>query len=234
MTHALVTGATGLLGRHLVDVLVDAGVSVRALVRSSSDTRHLQSRGVALVEGDATDQASLHRATTAMDLVFHVAGYLTAGSPFGANDKASAEEWELYRAINVDFTEAMLDASLHAGCGRFIFVSSSSVYSLEAPVPTPEDAPLQPFSVYGRSKLLAEEKVRTYQEKGLASTIIRPPITYGPGDRYFTPMVLRLARLPILPLINGGRNSVDLVFAGDVAELMWLALSLNPAVTRSL
>lgn len=221
--QALVTGATGLLGRHLVDVLVDAGVSVRALVRSSSDTRYLQSRGVALVQGEATDKASLHRAAAGVDLVFHVAGYLTAGSPFGANDKASAEERGLYRAINVDFTEAMLDASLDAGVGRFIFVSSSSVYSLEAAVPTPEDAPLQPFSVYGRSKLLAEEKVRAYQEQGLATTIVRPPITYGPGDRYFTPLALRLARLPILPLINGGRNSLDLVFAGDVAELMYLA-----------
>jgi nucleoside-diphosphate-sugar epimerase len=215
MTKVLVTGATGMLGRHLVDVLVGAGVSVRAFVRSSSNTRYLENKDVALVKGDAGDRAALRRAAEGMELIFHLAGYLTAGSPFGDNNKASDEEWSLYKAINVDFTEALLEASLEAGAGRFVFISSGAVYSLDAPVPTPEDGPLRPFSAYGRSKLLAEEKVRAYQDKGVDTTIIRPPITYGPGDRYFTPLALRLARLPILPLINGGRNSLDLVFAGD-------------------
>ena len=223
MTEVLITGATGMLGRHLVDVLVEAGVSVRTLVRSSSDIRYLQEKGVALVEGDAGDRPSLSRAVEGMDLVFHVAGYLTAGSPFGDDNEAADEEWALYKAINVDFTEALLQASLEAGVNRFVFVSSSAVYSIDAPVPTPEDAPLRPYSTYGRSKLMAEENVRAYQEKGLATTIIRPSITYGPGDRYFMPMALRLARLPVLPLINGGHNSLDLVFAGDVAELLWHA-----------
>ncbi|MFN2169540.1 MAG: NAD-dependent epimerase/dehydratase family protein [Anaerolineae bacterium] len=223
--HALVTGATGLFGRHLVDVLVEAGVTVRALVRAGSDTGHLRGRGAALVQGQAGDEASLRRAVEGMDIVFHLAGYLTAGSPFGAGDKADPSEWARYQAINVQFTEAMLAASRGAGVRRFLFVSSSSVYSLAAPVPTPEDAPLAPFSTYGRSKLLAEEKVRAYQEQGLETTIIRPPIAYGPGDRYFTPMALRLAQLPVLPLINGGRNALDLVYAADAAELMWRAAS---------
>lgn len=232
MIDALVTGATGLIGRHLVDVLVEAGVAVRALVRAGSDTRHLQSRGVALAQGEASDEGSLRRAVEGIDIVFHLAGYLTPGSPFGAGDKTSKVEWLRYKAINVDFTEAMLAASLDAGAGRFLFVSSSSVYSLDAPVPTAEDVPLAPFSTYGRSKLLAEEKVRAYQERGLGTTIVRPPITYGPGDRYFTPMALRLAQLPILPLINGGRNALDLIYAADVAALMWRAAGKDIASGR--
>ena len=125
-----------MLGRHLVDVLLQAGVSVRALVRSSSDTRTLQSKGAALIEGDAGDRAALRRAVEGMDRVFHVAGYLTAGSPFGDNNEAADGERSLYKAVNVDFTEALLQASLDAGVGRFVFVSSSAVYSLDAPVPT--------------------------------------------------------------------------------------------------
>ena len=62
MMQALVTGATGMLGRHLVDVLLDAGVAVRAFVRSSSDTRYLESKGVELFQGDAGDRAALRRA----------------------------------------------------------------------------------------------------------------------------------------------------------------------------
>ena len=221
--QALVTGATGLLGRHLVDVLVEAGVSVRALVRAGSDKAHLESLGVELVRGDAGDAAAIRRAVMGMDKVFHVAGYLTADAPFGTDGSSGGDQWPLYKAINVDFTEMLLGASLDAAVGRFIYVSSSSVYDVDASLPTSEDTPLRPFSIYGRSKLLAEEKVRAYQARGLATTIIRPPITYGPGDRYFMPMALRLAQLPVLPLINGGRNLMDLVYVRDVAELMWLA-----------
>jgi dihydroflavonol-4-reductase len=228
--QALVTGATGLLGRHLVDVLVEAGVSVRALVRAGSDTRHLGSMGVELVSGSAGDGEAIGRAVSGMDLVFHVAGYLTANAPFGTDDNEADGEWLIYKAINVDFTEALLRASLDAGAGRFIYASSSSVYDVDAPLPTVEDAPLRPFSVYGRSKIMAEEKVRAFQAKGLATTIVRPPIIYGPGDRYFAPLVLRLTRLPVLPLINGGRNLMDLVYVGDVAELMRLASGSETAV----
>ena len=123
--------------------------------------------------------------------------------------------------------------ALDEGVGRFLSVSSSSVYSTDAVVPTPEDAPLNPFSTYGRSKLLAEEKVRAFQEQGLATTIIRPPIIYGPGDRYFTPLALRLARLPLLPLVNGGHNLMDLVCVVDVAQLLWRAACSDAAVGRA-
>lgn len=230
--QALVTGATGLLGRHLVDVLVEAGVAVRALVRPSSDAGHLEELGVELVYGAAGNRSALRAAVKGADLLFHVAGYLTADSPFGVDSGPGDDQWPQYKAINVDFTEDMLAAALDEGVGRFLFVSSSSVYSADAVVPTPEDAPLIPYSTYGRSKLLAEEKVRAFRAQGLATTIIRPPIIYGPGDRYFTPLALRLSRLPLLPLVNGGKNLMDLVCVVDVAQLLWHAACSEAAVGR--
>ena len=220
---ALVTGATGLLGRHLVDILIEAGVDVRALVRPNSDTRHLKTLDVALVYGAAGNQGALRTAVKGVDLLFHVAGYLTAESPFGVDSGTDGLDWPQYKAINVDFTGNLLAAALDAGVGRFLFVSSSSVYSPDVEVPTPEDALLGPISSYGRSKLLAEEKVRAFQARGLATTIVRPPIIYGPGDRYFTPMALKLARMPLLPVVNGGHNLMDMVCAVDVAQLLWRA-----------
>lgn len=224
---ALVTGATGLLGRHMVDHLLAEGLPVRALVRPSSATQHLQEQGVDLVFGGAGNKSAIRAAVQGVDLLFHAAAYLTVNAPFGVDDQ-STDEWPIFKAVNVDFTEALLETALEMGVGRFIFVSSNSVYSKDVPIPTSEDAELKPMSQYGRSKLLAEEKVRAFQERGLAATIVRPAIIYGPGDRYFTPTALRLSRLPLLPLVNGGQNLIDLVHAADVARLLRCA-ALSPA-----
>lgn len=224
---ALVTGATGMLGRHTTAYLRQKGVRVRAFVRPQSDVTHLKSAGVSLVYGDATDVQAIRQAVQGADLIFHLAGYLTVSAPFGAEDDSS-----LYQVVNVDFTEHLLAAALEAGVSRFLFASSNSVYALDAPVPTPEDAPLAPESTYGRSKLAAEALVRIYGQRGLPTTIVRPSVIYGPGDRYFTPTALRLARMPILPLVNGGETLFDMVYARDVARLLWQAAFSDRALGR--
>jgi len=218
MTRVLVTGATGMVGSHLIDALLAQGIEIRAYVRPSSDLRHLKSLPVEIRQGDPTDVETLRRTARGITRVFHAAGHVNVGSPFDASGRASH-----YKTVNTDFTGALLNASLEAGVERFVYVSSSSVYSIKAGPPTAETAPLEPLSDYGRSKLQAEQLVRSYHMKGLNSTIIRPSIIYGPGDRHFLPVALKLASLPVLPLINGGRNLFDLVYVGDVVELMLLA-----------
>jgi nucleoside-diphosphate-sugar epimerase len=94
-------------------------------------------------------------------------------------------------------------------------------------VPTPENAPLGPESAYGRSKLAAENEVIAYHQRGLATTIVRPGLIYGSGDRHFMPLALGLARLPVLPLVNGGKTFFDMIYAQDVAQLIWQAVQAN-------
>lgn len=224
---ALITGASGMLGRHTVAYLNQKDVRVRAFVRRQSDVAHLESAGVTLVYGDATDVQALRQAVQGVDFVFHLAGYLTVSAPFGADDDSP-----LYQIVNIDFTEHLLLAALENDVSRFLFASSNSVYALDAPVPTPEDASLAPVSAYGRSKLGAEALVRNYQKQGLPTTIVRPCVIYGPGDRYFTPTALQLARLPLLPLVNGGETLFDMVYARDVARLLWHAAIAEQAVGR--
>jgi len=226
-TSALVTGATGMLGRHLVELLLQQGVTVRAFARPGSDVSHLRAAGVDLVYGNAGDVEAIRRAVEGTDILFHFAAYLTVSAPFGA-----AGDSPLYQSVNVDFTEHLLSAARESGLSRFIFASSNSVYALDAPVPTPEDAPLQPLSAYGRSKVAAEAHVRDYQQRGLATTIVRPCVIYGPGDRYFIPTALSLARLPLLPLVNGGETLFDMVYARDVASLLWRAACSAQAIGR--
>lgn len=223
----LVTGASGMLGRHVVDALLEAGHAVRAFVRESSDAQHLHRPGVELAFGHARDEQAIRRAVQGASLIFHLAGYLTVGAPFGTGE-ASPQ----YQVVNVAFTERLLAAGLASGARRFLLASSNSVYAPDAPVPTPEHAPLGPTSPYGRSKLAAEERVGAYGEKGLAPTIVRPAVIYGPGDRYFTPAALRLARLPLLPLVHGGRALFDMVYARDVAELLVQAAQTEAAAGR--
>jgi nucleoside-diphosphate-sugar epimerase len=84
-----------------------------------------------------------------------------------------------------------------------------------------ESTPLIPASRYGESKRIAENMVAGYARLGLPFTIIRPCIMYGPRDRHFLPLAIRLAHIPLLPLIDGGRHSLDLVYVEDVVELIW-------------
>ncbi len=230
--RAIITGATGLIGRHLVAVLAANGVKIRAYVRPSTNRLPLQTYPIEYVVGTADDEAAMQQAVLGVDLVFHVAGYLTANAPFGTDGSSGADDWPLYQAVNIDFTAKLLAAALAAQVGRFVYVSSSSVYSLKVPVPTPEDGLLAPLSLYGRSKQQAEAHVQQAQKQGLATTIIRPPVAYGSGDRYFTPLALRLARLPLLPLVNGGRTLMDLVYVRDVAELLWMCSQREEANGR--
>lgn len=222
--QVLITGATGLLGRHMLDVLRADGVSVRIFARPSSDVRPLQmsSQSLDIIRGTLEDGESIRRAVAGVEYIFHLAGHLSAAAPFSTNGGSP-----LYQRVNVDFTSHLLAEAAAAGVRHFVFASSSSVYDAAVLVPTPEDAPLGPESAYGRSKLAAETKVMEWHERGMATTIVRPALIYGPGDRHFMPLALSLARLPLLPLVNGGRTLFDMVYARDVAELMWRAAQAN-------
>jgi nucleoside-diphosphate-sugar epimerase len=228
MTRALVTGATGMIGSHLVERLVAEGVEVRAFIRPSSDARILESLPVEIMRGTVTDPADLARAAQDSEWVFHNAAHFNVGSGYSINGDARR-----IRSSIVDITEGLLAASMAAGVKRFVYTSSTSVYSVTAPSPISEDASLEPSTEYGRAKVLAEARVRAYHEKGLATTIIRPCITYGPRDRHFFPATLRLSRTPLLPLIGGGSHLIDLVYVADVVELIWEASQRDVAIGKA-
>ena len=211
----LVTGASGMIGGELVAQLTAAGTRVRCLLRPSSNGAGL---GAEVVRADLGDPAAISKALAGVTRVYHVAGYLHAGSPFSA-----AEDYAPYRAANVDLTARMLAASADAGVDRFIFASTAGVYSPDAASPIVEESPLDPLSAYGQSKLEAEELVRDYGRRGLGITIVRPSATYGPADRHFLPVALAMARMRRVPLVDGGRHLVDFGYVSDVARLMVLA-----------
>ncbi|HEY0068403.1 MAG TPA: NAD-dependent epimerase/dehydratase family protein [Chloroflexia bacterium] len=215
MAVALVTGATGMLGGQVAQKLVAAGYEVRVLVRPSSDLRPLNGLPVQVVVSGAGEREVIREAVNGCRWVFHAAASFHLGSAF-----TRTEELGRYKPASIDLTETLMEAGLESGVERFVHVSTIGVYGLQAPSPLTEDSLLDPLSAYGQTKIAAEQLVRRYQQKGLPTTIVRPAIMYGPHDRHFFPAALRLVRMPLLPLINGGRNLYDLAYAGDVADLM--------------
>ena len=143
----LVTGAAGFLGGHLVDMLLERGEEVRAMVRPGEDTSRLRKlTGVEVVHGDLTDPASLKRAVQDMQRVYHVAAKT---GPWGPE--------EVYRAANVTGLANLIHASMDDGVQRIVHTSSIAVYGHPLHGIVTEDAPFHvEDNPYSRSKIAGE------------------------------------------------------------------------------
>ncbi|MCU0621490.1 MAG: NAD(P)H-binding protein, partial [Gemmatimonadales bacterium] len=162
---ALVTGATGFVGSHLVDRLLGAGDAVTALVRSPAKAAGLAQRGVTLVPGDLHDRDALARAARGQDVAYHVAALV------GAVDEA-----EFLRANREGTANVVQALEAEAPAARLVLVSSLAAAG-PAPRGAPRgvEAPEAPVTMYGRSKLASEAVVRA---SGLGWVIARPPAVY--------------------------------------------------------
>jgi nucleoside-diphosphate-sugar epimerase len=225
--RALVTGATGMLGSYIVEVLRERGWTVHGLARSRSAAAWLEARGTCAVEGRLEDPGSLVAAARGQDVVFHAAAAIGSGG-----------DWERFHRINVEGTQSLVDAAATSGA-RLVHVSSTAVYgdARYDAIPTDEDARLPRLpehDVYGRSKQDAEAVVREAGGQGrLWASIVRPPVMYGLRDRQFAPRVGPLLARGFFPRIAGGRTTLTLVHARHVAEGAVLAASEEQARGRA-
>jgi 2-alkyl-3-oxoalkanoate reductase len=199
---ALVTGATGFVGSHLVEALRAAGHEVTALVRSPAKAAALGPLGVRVTAGDLDDPASLGRAVEGQEVVFHVAGLIAARS-----------EAEFMRC-NREGTASLVAAAARAKASRFVYVSSMAAGGPAAPgQPLRGTEPPRPVTAYGRSKLAGEAAVTA---GALPWVIVRPPTVYGPRDREVL-KVFRMARLGVAPVFGDGSQELSAVHGADLA-----------------
>src|SRR3990172_3983848 len=174
--RVLVTGGTGFIGSTLVDNLLDKDYLVAVLTRNPAHprARYLASKGAEIIQGHIEDQGVLN-SLKGFNLIFHLAIF-----PGTSGDKMFE--------VNVGGTENILQAALKNETAKFIYASSIEAQGTAELGKTPltEDSPCSPVSEYGRSKLLAEERVREFSKKhGLASVIARIGNVYGPGGLSF-------------------------------------------------
>lgn len=226
--RALVTGATGQVGSHIVERLLVDGWTVRALVRSPSS--ELTQLGVETIRGDVLDRDSFLRAAKGTDILFHTAAAIT---PHGG--------WEAYRRLNVDGTENAILAAERSGA-RLLHLSSVAVYGPEGRfrgpgLKTDEDTPLQPLresAYYARSKRESERMVMDAHAAGrIWATAVRPDVIYGRRDRQFVPRIARFLQRGFAPLIGGGTSTLAIVHAANVADGAVLAAMYEGAGGRA-
>jgi dihydroflavonol-4-reductase len=210
---AFVTGATGFIGRHLVERLLERGCEVRCLVRPTSPAAsapHLSRDGVVRVTGTLAEPAGYRDALSGCDVVFHLGGLV-----------AAPRIEDLY-AVNAAGTAALADA-----CGalpappRLVVLSSLAA----AGPPPPERAfrdetdPPTPISEYGRSKRAGEVELQRRADR-VPITVVSPGIVYGPGDPKSATLFQAIRRTRLHVTIGFRTPPLSLIHSADLVTLI--------------
>jgi dihydroflavonol-4-reductase len=213
--RALVTGSTGFLGSHIVELLNQRGVEVLGLRRSSSPEDAIEGLKLTTVVGDVSEPASLEKAMQGVDWVFHVAGI---------SDHYNTPPETIYR-VNVDGACNVFEAAKNAGVKRLIFTSSSSAVGMPRPdkpiLDETDHFNLKPHEFpYGHSKQLGEDALAEYVAQGLDAVTVLPAPIMGPRDLKFISgkiITEALKGFPALP--PTGLNIIDVrdCAAGHIA-----------------
>ena len=203
---AFVTGATGFLGSHVARVLAEQGAELRLLVRPTSNLKNLAGLNAETATGDLRDAASLEKAMSGCDVVFHVA----ADYRLWMRDPA-----EMYRS-NVDGTRAILDAARKNGVRRVVYTSSVATMGFtNNGHPADEDSPVSLADMIGhykRSKFMAEQIALEAGRTGMQVVTVNPTTPVGEQDVKPTPtgrIVLDFLKRKFPAYVDTGLNLVD-------------------------
>jgi nucleoside-diphosphate-sugar epimerase len=219
----LLTGATGFVGSHLLDLLCARGIPARILLRKTSDRTSIRPHleRVEVREGSLSDPASLAAAFREVTHVVHCAG------------ATRARDYAEYYQINQHGTRQVVEAANahHGQIQRLLHISSlAASHPAPATAPAREEDPPAPVSDYGRSKLGAEREV--LERCHVPFTILRPPAVYGPRDHGFFSL-FQAARLHVVPVFGGGIQALSMIFVRDLAEAVLASLTHPAAEGRT-
>ena len=219
--RTLITGATGFIGKRLLERLIEKKHDVTCLARKTSNVAFLKEKGVPLITCDITDAGQVEKAfdEASPEVVFHCAA------------RVKDTEENLFKA-NALGTRNICQACYKHGVSRLIYVSSIAVVNGNTQVPLTEDLPYKTNNAYGRSKAEAEHIVMDYRGKGLHSAIIRPCMVYGEDEPHALSKVFRLISRRRIPTLTtqGLKERLQLVHVDNVADILELALEEDEAL----
>jgi len=209
---ALVTGATGFIGSHLVEALLQRGVHVRSLIRKTSGLKWLEGLPIEIVQGDCNDKVSLGEAVKGVDQVFHLAGV------------TKAVQEKTYFEVNAFGTENLVRVCLEHNphLQKFIYVSSQAASGpCQNGGKKKESDRCEPVSPYGQSKRMGEDFALAHVDE-LPLIILRPSAVYGPRDRDMYAFFKLLSRR-IKPCLLGQEQRISLCYVQDIVQAILLA-----------
>ncbi|MBF9235305.1 hopanoid-associated sugar epimerase [Microvirga alba] len=215
----LITGASGFLGSALVEAFYMAGYPVRALVRASSPRANLPKDGIAIVQGDICDRASIAAVMHGVSYVVHAA----------ADYRLWARRPDDIIRTNVEGTRIVMEEAMRAGVERVVYTSSVATLAINRDgTPADESRPLSESAAVGaykRSKVMAERLVQDMIDRdGLPAVIVNPSTPIGPRDVKPTPtgrIIVEAASGRMPGFVDTGLNlvHVDDVAAGHLAAM---------------
>lgn len=212
----LVTGASGFIGRALVERLLRQGETVRALVR---DPSRLPLPAVEIVQGDITDAAAVDRAVAGTECVFHVAGTF--------RDADATDEY--YQRVNVEAVGHVIEAARRHGVRRVVHTSTVGIHGSIEGAPATEDSPVRPEGMYEITKAAGDALALREAAQGAPEiVVIRPAPVYGPGDTRLVKL-FRLASGPRPVLLGDGEPLYHMVHIDDLVDAFLLAAKVPEA-----
>ncbi len=213
---ALVTGAAGFIGRHLASSLLSEGWQVRALDLPSRDMTDLQAQGAELMPADIRIREDVEKAVRGIHTVFHLAAI--------SRHDTQVPDQE-YKATNVTATNLILEAAEADEVKTVLFTSTiESVGFSKDGKPLTEETPQTPRNIYGESKLEAERNVVAFNDAHRVKTVVvRPPMTYGPGEMLLLQRMFKIVQWGFFPMIGGGRAQTEFCFVENQVHGIKLA-----------
>lgn len=216
---AVVTGANGFVGSHLVDNLLSKGLKVRCVVRKSSNLKWLDGKDVEIYDSGLFNTDGLRKCFKDANYIYHVAGVVKSKTAEG-----------FYKG-NVDSTKNLLEVALEnkSTLKRFLLVSSGTVTG-----PSKDGKPLNelsncsPITTYGKSKLEGEKITLSYKDK-LPITICRAPAVYGERDTEIF-IYFQTFSKGLTTTIGFNKKELSLIHAVDLVEGFYQAATNEKAI----
>ena len=218
---ALVTGAGGFVGSHLVEALIRRGAKVRALVHYNSrndwgmleDVPKSVLKSIEVVTGDLKDADCVREASRGQQVIFHLGALI--GIPYSYVNPRDVVD------TNVNGTLNVLSAALDSGAEKIVHTSTSEVYGTAQYVPMDENHPVNPQSPYAASKLGADLLALSFHRSfDLPVGVIRPFNLFGPRQsaRAVIPSIIAQALLKKRISLGSVYPTRDLTFVRDTAN----------------